>query len=106
MVGVAGHRAFLPCDLTPPSAGEVTTDHCQQISLHPFIHHYHYIIYYILFGLTLLNKVVYLVLWYRGDEGEPIYRFSHCDHYSDRHKIDKLICDIKAGLILSMGILP
>ena len=63
------------------------------------------LLYYILFGLTLLNKVVYLVLWYRGDEGEPIYRFSHCDHYSDRHKIDKLICDIKAGLILSFGIL-
>jgi len=41
VVGVAGHRAFLPCDLTPPSAGEV----------------------------------VYLVLWYRGDEGEPIYSY-------------------------------
>ena len=61
--------------------------------------------YYILFDLTLLNKVVYLVLWYRGDEGEPIYRYSHCDHYSDRHKIDKLTCDIKAGFILSFGIL-
>ena len=58
-----------------------------------------------LFNLTLLNKVVYLVLWYRGDEGEPIYRYSHCDHYSDRHKIDKLTCDIKAGFILSFGIL-
>ena len=23
MTGVAGHRAFLPCDLTPPSQGEV-----------------------------------------------------------------------------------
>ena len=34
------------------------------------------ILYYILFDLTLLNKVVYLVLWYRGDEGEPIYRYS------------------------------
>ena len=73
-------------------------------------HFIHFIIviillYYILFDLTLLNKVVYLVLWYRGDEGEPIYRYSHCDHYSDRHKIDKLTCDIKAGFILSFGIL-
>ena len=73
-------------------------------------HFIHFIIviillYYILFDLTLLNKVVYLVLWYRGDEGEPIYRYSHCDHYSDRHKIDKLTCDIKAGLILSFGTL-
>lgn len=37
---VTGHRAFLPCDLRPPSRSEQ----------------------------------VYLVLWYRGDEGEPIYR--------------------------------
>ena len=37
---VTGHRAFLPCDLTPPTKTEL----------------------------------VYLVLWYRGDEGEPIYR--------------------------------
>ena len=37
---VTGHRAFLPCDLSPPSQSEQ----------------------------------VYLVLWYRGDEGEPIYR--------------------------------
>lgn len=45
------------------------------------------------------------MLWYRGDEGEPIYRYSHCDHYSDRQKIDKLKCEIKAGFILSFGIL-
>ena len=37
---VTGHRAFLPCDLTPPTKTEL----------------------------------VYLVLWYRGNEGEPIYR--------------------------------
>ena len=44
-------------------------------------HFIHFIIviillYYILFDLNLRNKVVYLVLWYRGDEGEPIYRYS------------------------------
>ena len=38
---VSGHRAFLPCDLTPPTSMEQ----------------------------------VYLVLWYRGDEGEPIYSY-------------------------------
>lgn len=40
-VAVGGHRAFLPCDLTPPSPSEH----------------------------------VYLVLWYRGFEGEPLYSY-------------------------------
>jgi len=40
-VSVTGHRAFLPCDLTPPNPSEV----------------------------------VYLVLWYRGDAGEPLYSY-------------------------------
>ena len=40
-VSVSGHRAFLPCDLTPPTPVEQ----------------------------------VYLVLWYRGDEGEPLYSY-------------------------------
>ena len=52
---VTGHRAFLPCDLTPPTKSEL----------------------------------VYLVLWYRGDEGEPIYR-SVCQHSTVLSTLAKL----------------
>ena len=45
-MSVAGHRASLPCDLSPPP-GVVTSGDMY---------------------------TVYLVLWYREDEGEPLYR--------------------------------
>lgn len=48
---VRGHRAFLPCDLRPPSQSEQ----------------------------------VYLVLWYRGDEGEPIYRSDHTSKVREKY---------------------
>ena len=53
---VRGHRAFLPCDLRPPSQSEQ----------------------------------VYLVLWYRGDEGEPIYRSA--THLKSERNIFNSIC--------------
>ena len=56
---VRGHRAFLPCDLRPPSQSEQ----------------------------------VYLVLWYRGDEGEPIYR---SDHTSKIFSIQFVSCSYDA----------
>ena len=48
MMSVAGHRASLPCDLSPPPGALVTTGDMY---------------------------TVYLVLWYREDEGEPLYRY-------------------------------
>ena len=50
-MSVAGHRASLPCDLSPPPGAVVTTGHMSDM------------------------YTVYLVLWYREDEGEPLYRY-------------------------------
>ena len=46
VMSVAGHRASLPCDLSPPPGAVTSGD----------------------------MYTVYLVLWYREDEGEPLYR--------------------------------
>ena len=48
VMSVAGHRASLPCDLSPPPG----TDMSDMSDMY----------------------TVYLVLWYRENEGEPLYR--------------------------------
>ena len=47
--GVTGYRTSLPCDLTPP-VSEQSHDNVTHV------------------------YTVYLVLWYREDQGEPLYR--------------------------------
>ena len=54
MVGVAGHRAVLPCDLAPPAAASSSAPGNESVEA---------------------MYSVYLVLWYREDQGEPLYRY-------------------------------
>ena len=56
MVGVAGHRAVLPCDLAPPAAASSSAPGNESVEA---------------------MYSVYLVLWYREDQGEPLYRYIH-----------------------------
>lgn len=55
-MSVSGHRASLPCDLSPPPGAVVTTGDMY---------------------------TVYLVLWYREDEGEPLYRYPDLSQIKD-----------------------
>ena len=56
VVGVAGHRAVLPCDLAPPAAASSSAPGNESVEA---------------------MYSVYLVLWYREDQGEPLYRYIH-----------------------------